>query len=1037
VPLIAEVLTLALIAANLLAVTCLFLTLESFPIPLLGRVSLRRRSRQLLGEDHRWDLLRRRAREIGRRYPLLRILPFLVLTGCVFLPDLVPLLPRPRGTFASEQESSEFLATMWQVVAGALGLSVAMIAFAFEAFVSVSQRRLGGSLREFAADTWLLFVVQLGVCALLLNGFVLLGYGSEAPGGWAAMWATGLSASTLLGVVYVLNRVVKSLDFDELVRIRRRRLQISVEEAMWHQLTAQVAEAVLRSYGEAGVERLLTAGKGDTVVRSGKAGQVRDVRLGTLLRLTRRAQGENRTPSVGLVVELGRQVEEGDELISLRPTASWLERVRAGRAVRIWRRREAAPDRSLNDDLSRLHGQAIAAARAGRSDEWRPIGDLYEMVLLALPEMAKRIGVPYEGAIAAPGFFGFGPLQRIASHVADELEAALGAEDPELTGAIAYLPNKVVREVMDAEAVQVAEEMVKTFPQMYWLAMRESQPRSRAAVVLLDRSTSHLFDIDYLVASPIEEEPQGSKRREEAARLGRAIFRALNLILKSMIDGADQKGFAETSRRWAKMFEHEVAYNYEPPDHEPPADSFGSLDRYRRVLQFGLAMWAVHLLAPELGGGAPGSRERVEAVSLLSNQLGSMEELFDTFERATERDEEDSVPWSTWFLSELPSDEIHSIPTSSALMLTLILLALERVKPNGKGELKPREWFESRKSEIDEALARLRVEAGPWSQAMELVAPSVEPHAGERQRSWVAKLERLQAMLKTAREEAIEHRKAAEREAPLDAALAEEFTANLTQASREGRLLRDVFAVQGALRTSTELGETTPRTHRTWLPKRLFIRGSRLLGANTSGRELGRRTMNLEMSHLMNALEPLQCDASNESLHDQMSAVITELAAEERPATLVLLPVSWRLRENLGLTMWGKQKIESDLVPTHRSEEFAGLINGVPVLDVPWTPDDRIYLVNLPSLATYLEGPSQRNSGLTVELQSFDAEEARDFLADHPEVKEEGASDEETRLLLQERVLCNLVREWRLEPGDDPAARCVIVPENLRHKASG
>jgi len=551
-PLIAKALTLAVITANVLAVTWLFLTLNSFPIPVLGRVSLRRRSRELLGEGHRWAVMRRRARELGRRYPLMRILPFLALASGVFFPDLVPLLPRPSGTFANEQKSSEFLGTMWQVVAGALGLSVAMIAFAFEAFVSVSQRRLGGSLREFAADTWLLFVVQLGVCALLLDGFVLLGYGSEAPAGWAAMWATGLSAATLLGVVYVLNRVVKSLDFDEMVRIRRRRLQVSVEEAMWHQLTAQVAEMVLRGYGETGVARLLTAEQSDTVARSRKAGQVRDVRLGILLRLARQAQGGNRKPTVGLVVELGHQVGVGDELISLRPDASRLERLRARRAVRIWRRREATPDRSLNDDLSQLHGQAIAAARAGRTDEWRPIGDLYGMVMLALPETAKRIGVPYEGAIAQPGFFGFGPLQRIAGNIADELEAALGAEDPELTGAIAYLPNSMVRKAMDAEAVQVAEEMVKIFPQMYWLAMRGPRPQSRAAEVLLDRSTSHLFDVEYIVVSPIDEEPQGSKRREEAARLGRAVFRALNLILKSMIDREDRAGFAESSRRWAK-----------------------------------------------------------------------------------------------------------------------------------------------------------------------------------------------------------------------------------------------------------------------------------------------------------------------------------------------------------------------------------------------------------------------------------------------------------------------------------------------------
>lgn len=76
--------------------------------------------------------------------------------------------------------------------------------------------------------------------------------------------------------------------------------------------------------------------------------------------------------------------------------------------------------------------------------------------------------------------------------------------------------------------------------------------------------------------------------------------------------------------------------------------------------------------------------------------------------------------------------------------------------------------------------------------------------------------------------------------------------------------------------------------------------------------------------------------------------------------------------------------VECDLVPPQRSDEFAGLIDGVPVFDSPWTPEERIYPVNLPSLATYIEGPSQLESGLTIELQIFDAEEAQTSLLSTP-----------------------------------------------------
>lgn len=993
-------------------------------------MSLRAKARALLVSDRRRDRVIRRWRDLRQRFPLLQALPFALIVAGTFAADILPFLPAPGGTFSDETKSADFLGTLWQVVAGALGLSVAMIAFAFEAFMSTSQRRLGGNLREFASETWLLFTIQLGVLSLLIDGMVLLGIGAGAPGGWAGMWATLLSAVTLVGVAYVLTQVVKSLDFDELIRIRRARLEASVENAMWHQLTGQAAETVLREYEQFGIERAWSGEKGGYVVRAKRDGELRDVKLGVLLRLAVAAQGQGRQPKFQLLIGLGERFDPGADLIAIAVTATAYERWRVRRALRLRRAREIPPDRSLNDELARLHGQAMVAARAGRTEEWRAIGELYELVLLALPRAAAKIGVPFEGAIAAPGFFGYGPLQRIAEHLGDELEAALSSGDAELVSAIAYVPNVMAQEAVRMSAVQVAIEMIKTYPRMYWLARREPEPRSRSAELLLDHSTRHLVDLDYTVNKGLETEDE--QLRHEAARLGRVLFSQINTILKAALDLSDGEVFAELERKWAKMFQDEIAYIYEEPGAEPDMDSVAGLDRYRSVLQLGLAMWATHLLAQEKSDG---SDMRETALRLLSGRLGDLEQLFDSLERAERRDEEESVPWTSWFLHELPEDEAHMIPTYSELLFTTLLLAVTRVDMQDATELRPREWYELRSLEINSSLDQLRDGAEQWSVALEPVGGAERPNGVEDRRdAWLAKVERLEAMLNGAREVAIERRQAEERAAALDPELVAELRTNLIATIQENRLVRDLFAAQEALEARTEGDPSRPRVSRTWLPKRLFIKGSRLVGADRTGRDLARPSRNEEMNRLHEALRTVKCEMPDGDLGERLRLRIVELAEAGRPATLLLLPISWQLRKSLGLPEWGHMPFESGLVPASRKSEFAGVLDGVPVLDSPWTPEDRIYLMNLPSVARFVEWPSEGGSGIELELRTFNEAEAREFLAEHPETREEGASEEATVRILQERLLCSQFMRWQIEPSENPAAHCLIVPEDLRHK---
>jgi hypothetical protein len=119
-------------------------------------------------------------------------------------------------------------------------------------------------------------------------------------------------------------------------------------------------------------------------------------------------------------------------------------------------------------------------------------------------------------------------------------------------------------------------------------------------------------------------------------------------------------------------------------------------------------------------------------------------------------------------------------------------------------------------------------------------------------------------------------------------------------------------------------------------------------------------------------------------------------------------------------------------VPIGRRKEFAGLFEGVPVLDSVGVPSERLWLVNLPAVAAFLEWPSERESGYLLELRDFDAQGAAEMLADHPEVRGENETPEQALTTLQEKVFAKLVFCWRIEAAEASAGFSFSVPKELQ-----
>ena len=367
-----------------------FRTLFFHPAPALRPHSMRRAARALLRPSRRarwWALWS----EFGAP-PSRALGPYVLLAAMLFIPALarsagIDLNRLYFGPFDESHDSRQFMETLWQVVAAAVGLSVAMIAFAFEVFVNSPQSQLGGSLRSFARQTKLLTAIRLGVLALLIDGAVLLEFGVDAPGGWAALWATVVSAITLLWVLVVLERTIRGLGRRSLLLLRSGHLRRIVADSVGRQLLSQASEQAI-SEQEPLIQRRWLAGEGGgTVVRTRREGVIADVRLGSLARIAMRTPGRK----VELAVGLGSKVGEGTEVLLVPGGLSRVQRWAATRAVRV------VPDggeEDLDSQIRHLHAIAQKAIREHQVDEWREIGDLYELALLALPRAtAKRCSI--------------------------------------------------------------------------------------------------------------------------------------------------------------------------------------------------------------------------------------------------------------------------------------------------------------------------------------------------------------------------------------------------------------------------------------------------------------------------------------------------------------------------------------------------------------------------------------------------------------------------------------------------------------------
>jgi hypothetical protein len=313
-------------------------------------------------------------------------LSFLWLAPVAFVALAEPWVPLGRLSMFGhdDQMSSNFIGILWQVQGAALGLSLAVVLFVFQ---SVHGNRLGGSLRDFAEETWLFPIFYAGLIGLVLDGAVLLHVGQGAPGGWAASWAVIWAAGTAVALGFLFVSTIHAIDPRALHGLRLRRTRRAIEAAIEDVIFRRVALVVLDQFCKANAIEYAPyfgrAAQGAVVVRARGDGEVRDIRLRRLRQVAVDAVKRELAQPL-LRVEIGSAVRVGTDLVAV-DVSHGKARSRLVRSFRIRRQRKDG-FRSVLEDL---HDEALAAIRTPSPATYSAIAELYEHLLLVLPRRGR------------------------------------------------------------------------------------------------------------------------------------------------------------------------------------------------------------------------------------------------------------------------------------------------------------------------------------------------------------------------------------------------------------------------------------------------------------------------------------------------------------------------------------------------------------------------------------------------------------------------------------------------------------------------
>lgn len=953
---------------------------------------------------------------------------------------LMGLILPPSGwgfaPLADLDDAAEFLRTLWQVEAAALALSVAVILFLFQ---SVASSRPGGDLREFATDSHLLKFLDLGVVALLLVGLTLLGVGAGAPGAWAATWTSLVAGFTILSLSLLFRLAMGAVSEDELHTRRiarlRTRARRSVEADVMSRAAHKILEDICNSEGIQ-LEPLFARPSRDSArLTSWAAGEVINVNLGKLRELS------NEAKSLGGQLTLTASPGETIGQNSLLAYASTPIAEAPRKARQIFRISHRESDDVL-EALEQVHTEALRAIRNGDPVAYGRTASIYIEVTAAFADAWAGHKRLLPDPLAGFGFIE-DPIRRLLRNLYEELHLVIRGESREIMFEATALPTTISSIAIDHGILSLAQSSLRSAIEMYRLA--KTAPKTEVAELALERSWTLLLEhIEYRVTYGIGSEQATHQEKLELLPFAHASFNLLGDLLKIMIDNKDAEGIRRVDAKWGELLEYwepEHAY-LDQLDAKLLEDQYGEDDprvieareqaeqnvelatEKQRLLdtlsqlRFGLAFWSLHRLLQ-----ASDKPPFAGIFRHFSSHFDTLNDLVTTTNAILNSEWRGGFnqTWSQWLLEELDPGEAHFIGTDSKLMQTFLVSALIKVNPEADPPgIQPFDWVRLR---LDELLSHLDALIG--DEELWAALPEVTELPTRR--------ERLAQSLRSAAQ-AQQHLEDEEvRSSSQDPKKVDEFKNAIRMSLAEHQWIPTLFEKSGQLQPPNQEGPPDEKWfgRKQWIPKEMLLANSRFVGVDMFGESLGRAIADGEAEFLVNSLDDSQrIDTGSGTTREKLENAIITMRSEGFDPSLILIPIDWRLDNELGLVNpFGTAEVP-DWVPEAARRSFQGSVKEVPVFAWHSVIKSRIYLVDLSRFGAWKQWlANDQGDVVKIEILDHSPEEALEVTNKFENMfrKPEAESAEERAEELRKHLFLSVHERFTLDISEPAAARWIEV----------
>ncbi|HVU78845.1 MAG TPA: hypothetical protein VHC67_14800 [Gaiellaceae bacterium] len=950
----------------------------------------------------------------------------------------------------AEETSVDFIGILWQVQGAALGLSLAVVLFVFQ---SVYGNRLGGSLRDFAEETWLFPIFYAGLIGLVLDGAVLLHVGQGAPGRWAASWAVIWAFGTAIALGFLFVSTIHAIDPGSIHELRLRRTRRAVEAAIEDVIFRRVATVLLGQFCEAhAIEYSPWFGRsvrGATIVKARRAGEVRDIRLRALRRVAEKSHHRG-LPQPLLRAELGRAVRAGSDLVSV---DSALARA-TGRLRRSFRLRRMEKDkfRTLIKDL---HDEAVIAIRTPSPATYSAIKNLYEDVLLVLPETWARYGQLYSSDIeggASP--FELSPQDYLDRQLYEEMTAAAKSGSRDIAHDALDLPIIVAQRALEVRALALTRRMISL-----WVAARRAMFRDADqddVRSLLEWSWLRMSEYSYRPQALVTEDTSDDEARQLGKDALLQVWDGYANLCKGILDSRprDTELLGQINEVWDEPLQHWNPEHSDPDDWQlrvaiergEPEDEVerirGELAAnqrwvdvkqelldWRALHRFGLLFWILRNVRDR--GDVESWRP---AWTTFAGYFGNVPRLAQILDKGIEADWEDRGRWSNWVMESLSRRQVHGLAVDLEFIQTFVVLALNLIPPDGPApQIDPMKHGTGRLENPRETVEGIV--------AIENLQPLLPPdRLDDRTQLLVAALEQMRALEEEQKEQAII-------DAPIEDELVNEFVEKLRGKWRTSRGVREIFNAIGVVeRGPTAVPALGGSQNKRWMLKAMFIREPRVYGLEMTAEEWGRGLARWEWNKLVDCAteSPEVVVADGMSAGERLRAALDELrAAGYQPSLVIAGGGRWRLYQALDLRLapnfGGDAAVPDWLQDAEGRESFLGTVDDIPVFEYfefrDGVSNDDARVFDLGRFAIFKESDNPDPPGpVTVEITAHTEDEVRDLVRqDRVNFDESLDEDARVRRLLQ-HVVVDAVYPFDIEVVDAHAARHVnvadAIPEN-------